>query len=340
MARPSAAARLAAPLSAGILALAPAVPPAAAEPASVWTMALTATPGDPRHAVADHFAACVRNASAGKLALVLDPDRAAAIRGNLAAGVLAGAPLLAAVSLADLPDPDPLFRLETIAELAPNHARADKLWTAARLDLDRLLAARGFALVFSTAAPPAGLFVATVPANRADLARLRLAAPTAAGARLMETLGLAPAPLAAPGDSVALAARLAPDAADRLDGFAAEPTAEAAAAASTGMTFLDLHPALPREVVVANRAAYEPLPADAKTALTACGDQAVAEGAAAARAADAAARAALQARGIAIAAPPAPLQADIAADGAARLSDWLAATGVAGKAIIDSYRAM
>jgi TRAP-type C4-dicarboxylate transport system substrate-binding protein len=308
--------------------------PPTAPPPQAWTMALTVDANDPRRAVAEHFAQCVRDASVGKLTLALEP---APEPRDLAAAVLAGTPLLATLRLTDVAAPDALFGLETIAYLAPNLAKANKLWTAARLDLDRTLTARGYAFLFSAAAPPAGLCVAATPTTRADLAKLRLAAPTAAGAALLATLGIEPAPLTSLADSVALAALLR---AGTIDGFAAEPTAEAAAAASTGMIFLDLAAMLPREVVVANRAAFEPLPADAKTGLVACGDQAIAEGTVAAEKADQAARAALAARGIAQVQPSAPLVAELAAYGQTRLADWLTATGVTGKAILDSFRAM
>lgn len=325
---------LPASLALALAAAAPAVPARADPAAQSWTMAVTAIPGDPRHAVADGFAQCVRDASVGKLTLAPEP---APEPEAVAAAVLAGAPRLAAVRLADIPDPDPLFQLETIAYLAAEPTRADKLWTAARLDLERALAARGFAFVFSATGPAAGLFLAREPDSRDALAQLRLAAATTAGARLLAALGATPVALDGTINSVALAAALRDG---RLDGFAAEPTAEAAAAASTGTLFLDLAAARPREVLVANRAAYEPLPVDAKTALTACGDKAVAEATVAAKAADAEARTALAARGIAVVSPSEALRADIVAYGEARLADWLQRTGVAGKAIIDSYRAM
>jgi TRAP-type C4-dicarboxylate transport system substrate-binding protein len=332
MARPT-------PLIAAALITVFASPTQAAEPTPVpppqaWTMALTVDAGDPRRAVAEHFAQCVRDASVGKLTLALEP---APEPRELAAAVLAGTPRLATLRLTDVPAPDALFGLETIAYLAPDLAKANKLWTAARLDLDRTLATRGYAFLFSAAAPPAGLFAAAAPTTRAELAKLRLAAPTAAGAALLTTLGIEPAPLTSSADSVALAALLR---AGTIDGFAAEPTAEAAAAASTGMIFLDLDAMLPREVVVANRAAFEPLPADAKTGLVACGDQAIAEGTVAAEKADQAARAALAARGIQQVRPSAPLVAELTAYGQSRLADWLAATGVTGKAVLDSFRAM
>lgn len=321
--------------------IAAAATPAAADDASetgkatnAWTLALPTLPGDPRHAVADRFARCVRDASVGKL--ILAPEAAPAPNA-LAGAVLAGAPRLATVALAAIPDPDPLFQLETVADLASDAARADKLWTAARLDLERALSARGFAFIFSAAAPPAGLFLPAQPDSRDALAKLRLAAPTVAGARLIATLGLDPVAVPEPADSIALAAALATG---RIDGFAAEPTAEAAAAASTGMVFLDLAIHLPREVLVANRVAFEPLPADAKTALVACGDQAKAEAATALLTATTEARRALADRGVPIIAPSEALRADLAIYGAARLADWLQRTGVTGKAIIDAYRAM
>lgn len=329
------------PLAALTLAMAllPAAPPsatagpAAETPTEAWTMTVVAVPGDPRHAVADAYARCVRDASVGRLTLAPEPapdPRAVAI------AVRAGTPRLAAVHLADIPDPDPLFELETFAGLAADTAATDKLWTAARLDLERALAARGFAFVFSAAGPVAGLFLTRLPDSRDGLAELRLAAASSAGAGLLAALGVAPAAIGAT-DSVSLAAALRDG---RLDGFAAEPTAEAAAAASTGMTFLDLAIVRPREVIVANRAAFDALPADGKTALVACGDKAKAEASAAAASADAAARAGLAARGIATAQPSPALAADIAAHGAARLADWLQRTGVTGKAILDSFRAM
>lgn len=307
--------------------------PAVEIPAEAWTMAVVAVPGDPRHAVADAYARCVRDASVGKLTLAPEP---APEPQAVAAAVRAGTPRLAAVQLADIPDPDPLFQLETFAGLAADANGTDKLWTAARLDLERALTARGFAFVFSAAGPVAGLFLARLPESRDDLATMRLAAASSAGAGLLAALGVTP--VAVPvADSVSLAAALRDG---RLDGFAAEPTAEAAAAASTGMTFLDLAIVRPREVVIANRAAFDALPADGKTALVACGDKAKAEASAAAATADAAARAALAGRGIATAQPSPQLAADIAAYGAAGLADWLLRTGVTGKAILDSFRAM
>ncbi|MBP0573702.1 hypothetical protein J8J27_23665, partial [Mycobacterium tuberculosis] len=117
---------------------------------------------------------------------------------------------------------------------------------------------------------------------------MKLAAGSPAGARLLAALGIEPV-LPVPASSAQLAAAFA----EGLDGFAAEAEAEAAAAARGGTAFLDLRALFPREVVVANRAAFDPLDADAKTALIACGDKAAAESMAAARAADTAARSAL-----------------------------------------------
>ncbi|MBR7551912.1 hypothetical protein KC220_25555, partial [Mycobacterium tuberculosis] len=84
---------------------------------------------------------------------------------------------------------------------------------------------------------------------------------------------------------------------------------------------------------------FDPLDADAKTALIACGDKAAAESMAAARAADTAARSALAARGLTVTKPSGALRDDLARIGDARLAEWLQRTGVAGKAILDSFRA-
>jgi TRAP-type C4-dicarboxylate transport system substrate-binding protein len=322
------------PALAAALGVAVAVTTAAptARAGDAWTFAITASPGTPPRRVAEAFAACVRDGTVGRLTLALEtePDGPA-----LAAAVAAGTPRLATVRLADVTAPDQLFELAEIPGLAPDAAAADRLWTAARMDLERVLAARGLRFLYGAPLAPAGLFLAHAPSETDDLARLRLAAADDAGARLIARLGAA----AGTQEPQGFAAVSAAVAAGQLDGFAARPDADAIAAAPNGAVYVAIEAGIPREVVVAHLAAFDALDADAKTVLVSCADKAAGEALAAAVAARDARRAALAARDIQIVPATAAVAARLGTTPDARLADWLRRTGVAGKAIVDSYRA-
>ncbi|MEO8103610.1 MAG: TRAP transporter substrate-binding protein, partial [Betaproteobacteria bacterium] len=151
------------------------------------------------------FAADVDKATGGKLKLTVHagaslfkaPEIKRAVQGNQAQS--------GEVLLVNFENENPLFGVDGLPFLATSYADAQKLYTASKPALEKLLAAQGIKLLFTVPWPPQGIYTNKTLNSAADMKGLKWRAYSPATARIAELVGAQPMTVQAAEVSQALA---------------------------------------------------------------------------------------------------------------------------------------
>ncbi len=229
---------------------------------------------------------------------------------------------------------NPLFGFDSVPFLATSFEASQTLWEAARPTIEKILLDQDLVLLYAVPWPPQGIYAKKELNGAADMAGVKFRSYNAATARLAELSGAVPVQIEAAELSQALATGVA-------ESFISS--------GSTGYDrkvweqlsfFYDVQAWLPRNYVMANKAAWDEL--DESTQNIVRGVAMLAEAAGTARSEQLAGwyLAQLAANGMSVQAPGDQLRADFEAIGATMTAEWLDAAGDEGKAIVDKFKSM
>ncbi|MRX50215.1 C4-dicarboxylate ABC transporter substrate-binding protein [Paracoccus sp. S-4012] len=306
---------------------------AAAASAETWDMPVAYPASNFHTENAVEFAACVGERTGGELEVVVHPNGALFSGTDIKRAVQTGQAPIGERLLSAHENENKLFGIDAVPFLATSFEASDKLWNAARPKLEEALAAQDLVYLYAAPWPPQGLYTKKPVESVADLQGVKFRAYNAATSRIAELAGLIPVQIEAAELSQALATGVA-------ESFISSGSTGVDSKVWESLThWYDVQAWLPRNVVFANKSAFEALDDATRAALTECGDEAAARGTAAAMAMADDMIAELRANGMTVEPPSDQLRAELEGFGQTMTDEFLAETGADGQAIIDAYRA-
>ena len=226
----------------------------------------------------------------------------------------------------------PIYGVDSVPFLTGGYADAKKLYHAQKSALEKRLASEGLLLLYSVPWPPQGLYARKEIKSVDDLSGLKFRTYNAATSRLSQLVKAVPTQIEVPDIPTAFAT-------GRVEAMITSPSTGVDSKAWDFLThYHDLQGWQPRNIVFANKDAFDKLPADQKKALTDAAKAAEERGWAASERETAQQTKVLADNKIVIVQPTPALRKALQEIGATMAKEWEASAGAEGKTILDTYR--
>lgn len=226
----------------------------------------------------------------------------------------------------------PVFGVDSVPFLTGGYADAKKLYAAQKPALEQRLASEGLVLLYSVPWPPQGLYTKKEIKSVDDLSGLKFRTYNAATSRLAQLVNAVPTQIEVPDIPTAFAT-------GRVEAMITSPSTGVNSKAWDFLThYHDLQGWTPRNIVFANKSAFDKLPAEQKKALTEAAKAAEERGWAASEKEAVEQTKVLADNKIVVVKPTPELQKAMQEVGATMAKEWEASAGADGKAILDAYR--
>lgn|SRR5690606_585043 len=224
-----------------------------AQAQSVWHLP-SAYPGDNLHGQGlALFARRVEEGTEGKIKINLHPSASLFKAPEIKRAVQTGQAQVGEVLMSIHENENPIFGVDGLPFLATSYEEVDRLWTYARPEVEKALAAQGLTLLYSVPWPPQGLYTKQPVNSVADLKGSKWRAYNAITARLASAIEAQP---------------ITVQAAELPQAFATGVINSAMMSAQTGYDsriwesikyFYDVQAWMPRNIVFINTAVFERL---------------------------------------------------------------------------------
>ena len=279
------------------------------------------------------FAACVKEATGGKLEIVVHPGGSLFAGNDIKRAVQTGQAPIGERLLSAHANENPLFGVDSIPFLATSFEDSDKLWAAAGPEVAKALDAQNLAYIYSVPWPPQGFYFKKEVNSVDDMKGIKFRAYNAATARIAALAGMTPVQIEAAELSQALATGVA-------EAFISSGSTGVDSKVWESLThFYDVQAWLPRNTIFVNKDAFTALDPATRQHVLDCGAKAAAAGEAKARELTSYYLKVLADNGMTVQGPSAALKDGLKGLGATMTEEWLASAGASGKAIIDAYNA-
>jgi len=280
------------------------------------------------------FANDVDKASGGKLKIQLHPNASLFKAPEIKRAVQGGQAQAGEILLVNFENEDPLFGVDGVPFLATSYDEALKLYKAERKALDDKLAKQGMMLLYAVPWPPQGIYTNRPLNSAADMKGLKWRAYSPATSKIAELVGAQPVTVQAAEVSQALATGV-------IDSYMSSgATGFDSKTYEQLKRFYDTQAWLPKNAVIANRAAFEALDKPTQTALLKAAADAETRGWKVSAEKTSWYLDQLKQKGMTIEKPSEQLTADMRKVGNVMLAEWLRKSGADGKKIIDQYRVL
>jgi len=280
------------------------------------------------------FANDVDKASGGKLKIQLHPNASLFKAPEIKRAVQGGQAQAGEILLVNFENEDPLFGIDGVPFLATSYDEALKLYKAERKALDDKLAKQGMMLLYAVPWPPQGIYTNRPLNSAADMKGLKWRAYSPATSKIAELVGAQPVTVQAAEVSQALATGV-------IDSYMSSgATGFDSKTYEQLKRFYDTQAWLPKNAVIANRAAFEALDKPTQTALLKAAADAETRGWKVSAEKTSWYLDQLKQKGMTIEKPSEQLTADMRKVGNVMLAEWLRKSGADGKKIIDQYRVL
>lgn len=306
---------------------------AGAAAAENWDMPMAYPEGNFHSQNAKLFAETVAACTGGALTLTTHPGGSLFGGADIKRAVQTGQAPIGERLISAHANENPLFGVDNLPFLASSYDASEKLWNAAKGPLEAALAEQNLVLLYSVPWPPQGFYFKKEVGSVADMAGTKFRAYNAATAKLAELTKMTPVQVEAAELTQALATGVA-------EAFVSSGSTGYDSKVWEHLThFYDTQAWLPRNVVFANKDAFDGLDAKGQDCLRSAAAEAQAAGTAKSRELAAWYTEQLAANGMKVLPPSATLSADLAKVGEAMAADWVAGAGEAGAAVLSAYRA-
>lgn len=305
---------------------------AAASHAQSWDFPTPYAPSNFHTVNIEHFAAGVKQATQGKLALKVHSGASLYKMPEIKRAVQSGQVPIGEVLMVTLVNENALYAVDGLPFLASSYADAAKLWSAQRPYIERLLNIQGLRLLFAVPWPPQGLLTAKEVASAADLEGLNFRAYDKQTSRVGELIKARPVTIQAAEVAQALAT-------GKINSLMSSAQSGVDYKAWESLKFFyDVQAWLPKNMVIVNKAAFAALDKPTQDALLAEAKKAEEAGWASSREVAEATKKTLADNGMKVRPPSPKLVADFNRVGKQLADEWLSGAGNDGKAIVDAYR--
>ena len=279
------------------------------------------------------FAQCVTDGTGGALEIVTHPSGSLFAGNDIKRAVQTGQAPIGERLISAHQNENPLFGIDSVPFLATSFDAHEKLWSVAGPKIAEILADQNLVYLYSVAWPPQGLYFKKPVEAVADMQGIKFRSYSTATARMAELTGMLPVQVEAAELSQALA------------------TGVAEAFISSGATgydrkvwehlthFYEVDAWLPRNIVFANKDAWDGLDDAARATVTGCAAEAKARGLQMSKDYTQFTLDGLKAGGMTVGPAGDALVAELKAIGETMTAEWLEQAGDDGKAIVDAYKA-
>jgi len=278
------------------------------------------------------FAADVDKATGGKLKIQVHPNASLFKANEIKRAVQGGQAQIGEILLSGYSNEDPLFGLDSVPFLATSYGDAEKLWKASKKAVEDKFARQGMVILYSVPWPPQGIY-SSKPINAiGDMKGLKMRTYNPYTSRIAELAGAQPVTI---------------QAAELAQAFATGAVNANITSGATGYdtkawevvkNYYDTQAWLPKNVVFANKAAFDALDKATQAAVMKAAANAEAPGGKTSQEKTGGYGEQLQKNGMTVAQPSAQLKGDFQKIGQTMTEEWLKTAGADGKAIVDAYR--
>lgn len=301
--------------------------------ADKWDMPLAYAATNFHSENAAQFAQCVTDGTGGALEIVTHPSGSLFAGNDIKRAVQTGQAPIGERLISAHQNENPLFGIDSVPFLATSFDAHEKLWSVAGPKIAEILADQNLVYLYSVAWPPQGLYFKKPVEAVADMQGIKFRSYSTATARMAELTGMLPVQVEAAELSQALA------------------TGVAEAFISSGATgydrkvwehlthFYEVDAWLPRNIVFANKDAWDGLDDAARATVTGCAAEAKARGLQMSKDYTQFTLDGLKAGGMTVGPAGDALVAELKAIGETMTAEWLEQAGDDGKAIVDAYKA-
>ena len=300
--------------------------------AEKWDMPTPYSDGEFHTVNVRQFAEEVKNATRGRLEIVVHSNGSLIKHPDMLRAVSTGQVNIVEFLLGQFGNEDPIYAADNIPFVATGYDNAYHFYIAQKPLLEKKLAARGVRLLYSVAWPGQGLYTRTPLKSIDDLKGTKLRTYSPQTARLAELLGASPTVIQVPEVPQAFAT-----------GTVQAMITSSATGTSTKVwefvkNYYMTNAFHPKNVVVVNERAFQRLPEAEKKALVDVAASAEKRGWDLSRQREQAANKALADNGMNVLEPDAAMKQAFARVGEIMLSEWLKSAGSDGDALIKAYR--
>lgn len=278
------------------------------------------------------FAEDVKAATDGALEIVVHPAGSLIKHPEIKNAVRSGQVPAGEFLLSRLSNENPVFGVDSVPFLANSYAAAERLWAAARPKTEELLAAQNLMVLFAVPWPPQGIYADRELATIEDMSGLKFRTYNAATERLAQLAGAVPTQVEVPDVPQAFAT-------GRVEAMITSPSTGANTKAWDFLShYYDTQAWVPKNVIVANRDAFEALPEEVRQAVRDAAATAQTRGWEASMQETEAKTQILADNGIVVSEPSAALAASLREIGETMAAEWAEEAGADGQAILEAYR--
>jgi TRAP-type C4-dicarboxylate transport system substrate-binding protein len=278
------------------------------------------------------FAADVDKATGGSLKIAVHPGGAMIKHTEIKRAVSDGKTAAGEILISLAADEAPVYGIDSIPFLATGYEGARKLYDAQKPYLEKQLAKEGLVLLFSVPWPPQGVYARREIKSVDDFKGLKFRTYNVMTKRIAELAGAQPTQIEVPDLPAAFAS-------GRVDVMITSASSGVQSKAEEYLThYMDTQAWVPRNMVFANKAAFDRLSATEKKALTDAARAAEERGWRLSIDEMTVKTKALKAAGIIVVAPSPALESGMAKIGSIIAREWATSAGADGEAILAAYR--
>src|SRR5918998_5963056 len=280
------------------------------------------------------FAKDVAEATSGKLQIAVHANASLFKAPEIKRAVQTGQAQIGEVLASLHENEDPLFGLDVVPFLVTSFDQAKKLWDAQRPALEKKLASQGLMLLYAVPWPPQGIYAKKDLNSLEDMKGLKWRAYNAGTARIADIVGAQPVTIQAAELPQALATGVV------NSYMSSGATGYDSKSWETLSHFYDTQAWLPKNMIFANKAAFDALDKGTQEAVLKAAKAAEERGWKTAIEKTKWYTDQLAAKGMKVQAPSEALASGFRKVGEQLTADWLKKAGADGQAVVDAYRKM
>ena len=304
----------------------------AAQAQTKWDMPTAYAPTNFHTENITQFIADVDKATAGKLRIQLHPNASLFKMPEIKRSVQGGQAQIGEILISTYSNEDPIFGVDSVPFLATSIKDADKLWKASRKAVEDRFAKQGLVVLYTVPWPPQGIYSSRTLNSMADMKGLKMRTYNPYTARIAELAGAQPVTI---------------QVAELAQAFATGAVNANITSGATGYdtkawevvkNYYDTQAWLPKNVIFANKEAFDKLDKATQAAVMKCAQEAETRGWKTSEEKTKWYTEQLTKNGMNVVTPSAQLKADFRKVGETMTAEWLKTAGADGQAIVDAYK--
>lgn len=301
--------------------------------AETWDMPMAYSATNFHSVTGAEFGKCVTKGTGGALEIVTHPSGSLFKGNDIKRAVQTGQAPIGERLLSAHQNENALFGVDSIPFLANSFEASEKLWKAARPEIEKVLDEQNLKLLYAVPWPPQGLYFKKEVNEVADMKGVKFRSYNSATARLAELAGMLPVQV---------------EAAEISQAFATGVAESMVSSGATGYDrkvwehlthFYEVDSWLPRNYVIVNKDSWNGLDDTTKNVMEACAEMASYAGYWRSVQYTDFTLNGLRAGGMTVAPASEKMQGELVGFGEVMTKEWLEKAGAPGQAIIDAYRA-